>query len=206
ILNCKVPGSISITYDDGPSPLTTTLLNTLSSMNVRTTFFVIGSSIGNPGMKQVVAEAARRGHDIASHSFTHSNFLTLSDQQIRDEITRTETAIFNAIGRRPRYFRPPFGAIDARVARIVQSMGYKTILWNIDTKDFLNPNDHQAQERAYSTAFLGRSTSTAAFISLQHDIHQGTVNAARRIYEFSIRNGYRPQSVSACLQESAYRN
>ncbi|KAI9139516.1 hypothetical protein BKA69DRAFT_1014904, partial [Paraphysoderma sedebokerense] len=167
--------------------------------NVKTTFFVIGSNIANPGMREVLIDADRRGHDIASHSFTHSNFLTLSDQQIQEEITKTEDAIFNAIGKRPRYFRPPFGAMDGRVANIVKSMGYKIILWNLDTNDWRQPDDIQAYEASYSTAFSGRNPSTSAFISLQHDIHQGTVNFAQRVHELAIRSGYQPRSVSKCL-------
>ncbi|KAI9139515.1 hypothetical protein BKA69DRAFT_1040035 [Paraphysoderma sedebokerense] len=206
IQSCKIPGTISITYDDGPSPLTPNLLNTLDGLKVKTTFFVIGSSIANPGMKEVLIDADRRGHDIASHSFSHSNFLTLSDQQIQEEIKKTEDAIFNAIGKRPRYFRPPFGAVDARVANIVKSMGYKIILWNLDSNDFRHPDDYQAYETAYSSGFSGRTASNSAFISLQHDIHQGTVQFAQKIHEFTIRSGYQPKSVSACLQESAYKN
>lgn len=205
ILSCKIPGSISITYDDGPSEFTSTLLDTLRSLNVKTTFFVVGQYLEDESNRQLLARAVREGHEIASHSYSHTSFLQLSDQQIRDEMTKTEDLILRAIGRRPRLFRPPYGEMDGRVASVVGRLGYRVIKWNIDSNDWRHPDDYAAYETEYRNALSNTDPASRAFISLQHDIHAGTVRFAKQIHEFTIRTGYKPQKVSTCLEESAYK-
>ncbi|KAI9146541.1 hypothetical protein BKA69DRAFT_1045246 [Paraphysoderma sedebokerense] len=201
-LSCRVPGSIAITYDDGPSQYTATLLQTMRNMNLKTTFFVIGSQISY--YPSVLLQAFSDGHDIASHTWSHPSLPSLSNAQIVDEVKRTEDAIFSVTGRRPRLFRPPYGDLDARVASIITGLGYKIVKWNLDTDDWRHPTDYQASLTQYQNALGGADPTKRAFISLQHDIHQGTVQFAQNIHQYCISAGFSPQTVSTCLQESAY--
>lgn len=67
---CTVPGTVALTFDDGPYIYTSQLLDILSANGARATFFLNGQAQGSisayPG---VVQRALAEGHQIASHTY-----------------------------------------------------------------------------------------------------------------------------------------
>ena len=62
-----------MTFDDGPSAtLTPKLLDLLAAHHIKVTFFVLGEMVAEH--PEILARAAREGHEIASHSWSHPNF------------------------------------------------------------------------------------------------------------------------------------
>jgi peptidoglycan/xylan/chitin deacetylase (PgdA/CDA1 family) len=101
---------------------------------VQITFFLTGRWIReNPELaRQIVAD----GHEIANHSFSHPDFTTLSDAEILAELRTTEQAMQEVTGVTTKpYFRPPYGAYDARVLNLVIAEGYLPIYWTLDSLD-----------------------------------------------------------------------
>ena len=99
---------IAMTFDDGPSAvLTPKLLDVLAARHIKATFFVLGENIAEH--PEIVARAAREGHEIGNHSWSHPNFAKMSLESIRSQLQRTDDAIKNATGNRPTLFRPPYG-------------------------------------------------------------------------------------------------
>lgn len=128
-------GPVSITFDDGPSPVhTPRLLRVLRANHAQATFFVQGQNAKRwpKLLKHMVAD----GHTVENHSWDHPVLTDLSAAQIRREISRTSTVITTTTGVAPRYLRPPFGASDRRVARIASRLGLAEELWTIDTNDW----------------------------------------------------------------------
>lgn len=128
---------VALTLDcGGRNPRTHDLLATLRAAHIHLTFFLLGESIvEDPALlRQMVAD----GHELASHSFTHADFTTLTDEQIADELQRTERAVHAIVGPqvsiRP-YFRFPYGAYDKRTLRTVIANGYMPIHWTLDSLD-----------------------------------------------------------------------
>lgn len=75
---------------------------------------------------------------LGNHSYTHTDFRTLTDAEIRDELRRTETALgrYCTQDLRP-LFRPPNGGVDADVLAGVGAAGYaRTVTWDVDTIDW----------------------------------------------------------------------
>jgi len=69
---------IAMTFDDGPSAtLTPKLLDLLAAHHIKATFFVIGENVAEH--RDIVARAAREGHEIGNHSWSHPNFAKMSD-------------------------------------------------------------------------------------------------------------------------------
>src|SRR6201995_141918 len=103
---------IAMTFDDGPhTQLTPKLLDLLAARHIKVTFFVLGECVEqNP---EVLRRAAREGHEIATHSWSHPNFAKLSDDSARSQLQRTDDIIRTTIGARPTLFRPPYGSITA---------------------------------------------------------------------------------------------
>jgi peptidoglycan/xylan/chitin deacetylase (PgdA/CDA1 family) len=128
---------VALTFDGGAgSAPTKKILDTLRKHNVRVTMFVTGKwAEENPALiRQMVAD----GHEFANHTYTHSDLTKMSDAAITDEIKRTEQIIINMTGQNPKpYFRPPYGAYNARVANLLHQLGYYTIMWTLDSGDWL---------------------------------------------------------------------
>src|SRR5881392_1382568 len=73
---------IAMTFDDGPSPtLTPKLLDLLAARHIKVTFFVIGENVAEH--PEIVARAAREGHEIGNHSWSHPNFAKMSEERVR---------------------------------------------------------------------------------------------------------------------------
>src|SRR5436309_13262384 len=87
---------IAITFDDGPSAtLTPKLLDILAAHHIKATFFVLGEMVAEH--PEILARAAREGHEIASHSWSHPNLAKMSQEGVRSQLQRTDDVIKNAI-------------------------------------------------------------------------------------------------------------
>src|SRR4051794_910680 len=100
---------VALTFDDGPhTTLTPKLLDLLAARHIKATFFVLGECVEqNP---QILQRAAKEGHEIANHSWSHPQLNRLSDEAARSQLKRTDDLIRSLIGVRPTHFRPPYGA------------------------------------------------------------------------------------------------
>src|ERR1700720_2766842 len=138
---------IALTFDDGPSAkLTPKLLDLLGTHHIKATFFVIGQNVADH--PEIVARAAREGHEIGNHSWSHPNFAKMSQENVRSQLQRTDDAIKNAIGKRPTLLRPPYGSITEREKRwIHDEFGYEIILWDVDPLDWKRPGPAVVRSR-----------------------------------------------------------
>ena len=161
---------IALTFDDGPSAkLTPRLLDLLGAHHIKATFFVIGQNVAEH--PEIVARAAREGHEIGNHSWSHPNFGKMSDEAVRRELKKTDDAIRSATGNRPVLIRPPYGSITARQKKwINDEFGYKIILWDVDPLDWKRPGPVTVCNR------IVRNTRAGSIV-LSHDIHPGTIDA-----------------------------
>ncbi|KAJ3407363.1 hypothetical protein HDV05_005483 [Chytridiales sp. JEL 0842] len=185
----------ALTFDDGPSePWTTQILNTLAASNAKATFFVVGSqAIMHPDVLRRVYAA---GHQIASHSWSHTDLATLSNEQVLSEILWTQRAIQDIIGVAPRFIRTPYGSRDARIRSIFKSVGLEHVYWNADTNDWMDGNMSPKFSSWSNGGGLGNP------VSLQHDIHRTTAEGMGAVME-ALR-GWRFVSVAECLGERPY--
>jgi peptidoglycan/xylan/chitin deacetylase (PgdA/CDA1 family) len=161
---------IALTFDDGPQEkLTPKLLDLLAQHHIKATFFVIGQNVAEH--PDVVARAAREGHEIGNHSWSHPNLAKLSDENVRRQLRQTEDAIKEATGKRPTVMRPPYGSLSARQKQwIHQEFGYRIILWDVDPLDWKRPGPSVICNRILKETRPGS-------IVLSHDIHPGTIEA-----------------------------
>jgi len=73
--------------------------------------------------------------EIANHAFWHPHMLEKDDERILRELKRTQAIIKKVTGKRPKYFRPPFGEVDERLARLASQAGLVTIQYDIESGD-----------------------------------------------------------------------
>lgn len=135
---------IVLTFDDGPIPQhTPRILDALAKYNVPALFFVIGERLEFPGAFEIVRRAAREGHLIGNHTFSHPNLTKLSAEEVRSQILRTHELI-SQFGPRPRLFRPPYGASNDTVKAVAKELGYEMVLWNASSEDWRPENASSA--------------------------------------------------------------
>lgn len=128
---------IALTFDDVPDPrFTPQVLETLSRHRVRATFFVVGSRARQ--QPALVKRMIREGHLIGNHSDTHVLFTERSVASFGRQIDRTDQTLYRLTGIRPRFIRPPYGAITSQQVAWARKRGYIVANWNVDSVDWRN--------------------------------------------------------------------
>ncbi len=181
-----------MTFDDGPSGgLTPKLLDLLAAHKMKATFFVVGKCAAE--FPEIVARAAREGHEIANHSWSHPNLGKMSDESVRRELQKTDDAIKAATGSRPTLMRPPYGSITARQkAWIHDTFGYRIIIWDVDPLDWKRPGPSVVTSRILKETRPGS-------IILAHDIHPPTIEAMPATFDQLEAKGFKFVTVSELL-------
>lgn len=127
---------VALTFDaGGVAGPAARVLAVLRERDVRATFFLSGQWIES--YPQLAAQIGADGHELANHTYAHPDLRGLSNDRIAWELQFTDALIESATGRSPvPYFRPPFGARDARVVRVAGALGYRSIMWALDSADW----------------------------------------------------------------------
>lgn len=133
---------VALTFDDGPWPSSTEqILGILAQKNVRATFFMVGKCVNvRPGIAQ---EVAAQGHVIGDHTRGHVELQHASKATVHAEILGGAESIQGATGVYPTLFRPPGGGVNERVRETAAKLGMRTVLWNVDTRDWTKPGAEQ---------------------------------------------------------------
>ncbi|WP_241661479.1 polysaccharide deacetylase family protein [Thermomonospora catenispora] len=186
-VDCAVARCVALTFDDGPGRHTERLLDLLRPTRARVTFFVVGRQVRPNAavVRRIVAE----GHEIGNHTWSHARLPGLSEEAIRAEIDRTQDAVHEAAGVRPRVFRPPYAVTDARVGR---AAGLPQVMWSVDPMDW-RPSGPGRRERMVDE--IVRDTRPGDIVLL-HDVHGPTVSAAPELVTRLRRKGYELVTVS----------
>ncbi|QEK12225.1 polysaccharide deacetylase family protein [Crassaminicella thermophila] len=110
------------------------LLDILEEKGVKITFFVTGRwAYNNVELLKLIHS---KGHEIGNHAYSHKMHSKISKRQNYIEIKKTEEVIDNILGVKPKYFAPPSGDYNDTTLEVAKELGYKTILWSIDTIDW----------------------------------------------------------------------
>lgn len=114
------------------------ILNTLKEHNSKATFFIEGKwAKENAELVKMIDE---QGHTIGNHAYSHPDMARLSNQQIIEQITKTNTIIEAIIDKTPEWFAPPSGSFTDNVVDQADNLNMETILWTVDTIDWKNPS------------------------------------------------------------------
>ncbi len=119
---------VFITFDDwGGDKVITKILDTLDEKGVKANFFLRGAGVeNNLNLAKAISEG---GHDVASHTYSHTDIIELSKEELEEDLYRAHKVITEAIQRCPELFmRPPRLYEDDESLRAVKAMGYRGIL------------------------------------------------------------------------------
>ncbi|KAF8624775.1 hypothetical protein AX15_005665 [Amanita polypyramis BW_CC] len=211
ITDCPTHMEWGLTYDDGPAYYTTQLLSYLDQVQLKSTFFVVGSRvISFPSILQ--AEYLDQ-HQIAIHTWSHPPLTTLTNEQIIAELGWSKKAIKDVLGVTPNMMRPPYGDIDDRVRAISIAMGLQPVMWSrispaatFDTGDFDIHSGITVVSQVlqnWENIIGNASTRSTGFIVLEHDLFQQTVEVATGyILPDAIAHQFTIKPVITCLNRT----
>jgi peptidoglycan-N-acetylglucosamine deacetylase len=188
---------IALSFDDGPNhEFTPQVLSMLAQYNALATFFVIGKNI--PGNENILKQIDAAGHSIGNHSYTHSYFFDFkSAQGFKEELIQTTESVLSVIGKRMTLFRPPYGVITPKLAKVIKLLGYHVIGWSIRSFDTTTDSAHIIAQRVHSQIKSGA-------IILFHDTSDKTLQALKQTLDFAKHNGYKVISIEQLLKINAY--
>lgn len=137
---------LTLTFDNGPTTATPVVLDLLAAHRIQATFFVTGKQMAIPALRVHAERAAREGHWIGNHTYTHSRSLGLFTDTAASiaEVANTQ-ALIEPLSHPDRLFRPyaNSGVLDHRVfnrpvLEYMQAHAYSIVLWNAVPRDWLD--------------------------------------------------------------------
>ncbi|KAH7088502.1 hypothetical protein FB567DRAFT_340322 [Paraphoma chrysanthemicola] len=212
IYNCVTPGTVALTYDDGPQKvLTAHILDLMKTYNAKATFFITGNNInkGQIDLTQEYIDVIKRmdaeGHQIASHTWTHQDLSAISQADRKDQMIKNEMALRNIVGKIPTYMRPPYSSCTGQCETDMATLGYHVVYFDVDTDDYNQDSPDLIQHSKdwfYGNITKGGATAAkgAKWLDIQHDIHEQTAN---NLTEYMLKTlqtlGYKAVTVGECL-------
>lgn len=176
---------VAITFDDGPSKYTEKLLDGLKKRDAKCTFFIVGQNASS--YSDTVKRMWEEGHEVASHTYDHSNLNKLSSSAISSTLSKTDAALDKALGFDLSYnLRPPYGNANSSVLKTV---GTPCFYWSVDTRDW----ETRDADSVYKN--IMRDTKDGSIVLL-HDIYSTSVDGALRAIDSLKAKGYEFVTVS----------
>jgi peptidoglycan/xylan/chitin deacetylase (PgdA/CDA1 family) len=141
--------NIYLTFDDGPiSEITPWVLEQLKKHHAKATFFCIGKNIEeNPAIFDQIYE---EGHAVGNHTQNHLNASKTSTESYIKNVIKAQEIINERFKNRKQgaeifekslqinslLFRPPYGKLSSKKAKILQKKGFQIIMWDVLSADF----------------------------------------------------------------------
>lgn len=202
IFKCTTPGTIALTFDDGPFQYTQRAMDLLrDGGNMKATFFVNGQNRDSVlNRRPAIERMLRENHQIGHHTWSHPFLTQVSNAEVRKQMIDLENTLFDMTGRFPTYMRPPYFDYNQNTLNIMRDLGYKVIIADIDTKDFEtnSPSNYQVAVTKFR-----EGVAKGGSISLAHDIHEGTVNLILpEMIKIVRQRGLRAVTVGECLGDA----
>ena len=186
-----------LTFDDGPSSITNSVLDILKKYNVKATFFVINSGSYN---KTTLQREVNEGHTIGLHAYDHNYAIAYKDDNsYLDGIDKLRAKVKADTGFDSHYIRFPGGSsntiskryskgIMSRITKTAKQRGYKYYDWNVDDDD---AGRARTADDCYNNV-VKELRPNRSNIVLMHDFgtNKKILEALPRIIEYCQKNGY----------------
>lgn len=190
---------IALTFDAcatlGHSKVDERVIHTLIANQVPATLFLGGKWMEqHPDATRMLATYPQ--FELGSHTYLHPHLTRESDERVREELSRTQDVLYTLTGRRATLLRPPYGEVDARVARLAAEAGMTVIQFDLASGD---PDPHISAKRLIEYV---TDMSKKGSIVVMHMNGRGwhTADALPRIILRLRKKGYKFVTVSTLLR------
>lgn len=145
--------SVLITFDDGTMDFYNKAFPVLKELNLPAVLYIATGYIGEYmpslshdwryemlGWKEIKEIAQCEYIEIGAHSVTHPRFNSLSNEEIRHEVTKSREVLEANIGKPVIHFSYPKGYTNREIIEVVRGAGYKTAVTSDDGR--VRPGDN----------------------------------------------------------------
>lgn len=165
------------------------MLDIFDEKDIKITFFIGGEwANDNP---ELLRKMVSDGHELGNHGYYHKHHSQLNMDENRKEISQTEDVIHKLTGVKTVLFAPPYGEFNDTTLEAADSLGYKTIMWSIDTIDWRREGAQIITNRVLKDPHNGA-------IILMHPV-EDTIEALPTIIEELKHRGFEIGKVSDLL-------
>lgn len=188
------PKIVYLTFDDGPGPDTSRLLDVLKKYNVKATFFV---TCNRAQYRDMITRASNEGHTIGLHTCTH-NYASIyaNDDAYFNDLNSISSLVKELTGKESKLVRFPGGSsntvskqyskgIISRTAAELGRRGYAYFDWNVSSGDAGGAKDTETVYNNVVSRLRGDYS-----IVLQHDVNSFSVDAVENIIKYGLANGF----------------
>ena len=187
---------VSITLDGTwGADYTEDILAIFEEHDIETTFFFAGYWLEK--YPNLVKKIAVKGHEIGNHTYTHPHCNKLNKEKMVEELKKTSDLIENLIGKRPEYFRPPYGEYNNDVIRTANEEGYQVIQWSLDSHDWMEPGEEYIMNRILNNISSGE-------IILMHNNAPDTPEVLKKLIPKLKEKGYEIVPLSEMVYKDNY--
>ncbi len=166
------------------------MLNILLEKDARITFFIGGEWASDN--KELLQRMFDEGHELGNHGYRHKHHSKLDLAGNRKEIQETEDIIYSTTGFKTVLFAPPYGDYNETTVQAAKSMGYKTLMWSIDTIDWRRDGVDKILQRVFKNPHNGA-------LILMHPT-EDTIKALPRMIDGLRELGYEIATVSQTIE------
>ncbi|MBR2971149.1 MAG: polysaccharide deacetylase family protein [Clostridia bacterium] len=122
------------------------MLDIFDAYNAKTTFFVGGMWAAEN--EEMLKEIHSRGHEIGNHGYYHKDHKQIDYNRNKQEIEITHKVVKEILGVDMTLFAPPSGSYGDTTLTVASELGYKTIMWTLDTIDWRDQDEAVIFSRA----------------------------------------------------------
>lgn len=196
-------GDVYLTFDDGPSSVTESVLKTLKQKGVNATFFIVGYSTEN---EYLVKQEYEDGNTIGLHGLTHEySKIYTSPETVLQNFDSLKEILRNTLGTDTCFIRFPGGSsntiskkyckgVMTKATQLALEKGYVYFDWNVDSED---AGGAKTSEEIYQNVINGIKPGRTNVV-LMHDSsgHKVTAEALPSIIDWCLKNGYEIKSIT----------
>ena len=171
------------------------IIDCLVEHNAKATFFLTGFWIEDyPDMVRAIDAA---GMEIGNHSANHLMNTGLAADKLNEEISSVNDMIVDLTGKKPLFYRCPFGDYNNNVISAVENQGMIAVQWSVDSLDWKGLSAGELTDRILSRA-------TEGSIILCHNNSDHILEALPIILEELTGRGYRFVTMSKLVYTEDY--
>lgn len=157
------------------------ILKALRVGEVKATWFMV--EFWAEKYPEYVKKIDAAGHEIGTHSSTHSYMSKQNSEEIKLELASSSEAITAITGKEVKLFRPPYGDYDDELIKTASEQGYYSIQWDTDSLDWKDLSATDIAMRVINSVKNGS-------IILMHNNGLHTAEAVPIILETLKNRGY----------------
>lgn len=207
---CTKPRTLALTYDDGPNKFSGRILDLLEENNATATFFVAGITNDKgeiditPDWIRDVKRMVMKGHQVASHTWSHVRLDDETQQRRKEEMYKNERAIANIIGSYPTYMRAPYSECstfkDTTCMADMTELGYHVVGWEFDTADTEADVTLESMKAKIDDVFSKKSADDNLLV-IQHEHTRYSYEVTSYLLQKAAEMNWEVSTVGDCLED-----